>query len=362
MAHGASGGAEMTESTPGASEGTAGTTIIAGVDTSGGVHCETTALSVLLTHGGLELSEAMLFGLGAGLSFIYWDSRQQDLPFLGGRVKPFVLSQNLTSRLGIDLHVNETTSQRRAWDRLHATLEDGIPVGLQLDSHDLEYFGSRVHFAGHIVAMYGYDHSTAYLVDTAQQGGEVTTSLESLARARAARGPMSAHHRAFTVNVPGEARRPERIRQTIVPAIVACAKEFLAPPIANLGNRGILTTAKRIPSWFERLDDPSRDLAVIAMLMERAGTGGALFRNLYRDFLIESKELVTRASHAKLIGENAARFAESAQHWTQASEMIERAGATGRADFLGEAADIIRQIEALETAAMTSLASLDHAI
>ena len=28
------------------------------------------------------------------------------------------------------------------------------------------------------------------------------------------------------------------------------------------------------------------------MLMERAGTGGALFRNLYRDFLKESYELL----------------------------------------------------------------------
>lgn len=350
----------MTEPTSSSSEGTAGATMIAGVETSGGVHCETTALKVLLAHGGLQLSEAMLFGLGAGLSFIYWDSRQQDLPFLGGRVKPFVLSENLTSRLGIDLHVNETTSQRRAWDRLRTTLENGIPVGLQLDSHDLEYFGSRVHFAGHIVAMYGYDHDTAYLVDTAQQGGQVTTSLESLARARAARGPMSAHHRAFTVSVPAEARQPDQIRQAIVPAIVACAKKFLAPPIANLGNRGIVTTAERIPSWLERLDDPPRDLAVIAMLMERAGTGGALFRNLYRDFLTESGELVTRASHAELIGENAVRFAESAQYWTRASEKIEHAGATGRAEFLGEAADIIRQIATLETTAMTSLASLDH--
>lgn len=352
----------MTESTSSASTGTAGATIIAGVNTSGGVHCETTALGALLTHGGLQLSEPMLFGLGAGLSFIYWDSRRQNLPFLGGRVKPFVLSQNVTTRLGIDLHVKETTSPRRAWERLRATLQDGTPVGLQLDSHDLEYFGSRVHFAGHIIAVYGYDHDTAYLVDTAQQGGAVATSLESLARARAARGPMSAHHRAFTVNVPAEARRPDRINQAIVPAIVACAREFLAPPIANLGNRGIVTTAERIPSWFERLDDPSHDLAVIAMLMERAGTGGALFRNLYRDFLTESKELVLRASHAEVIGENAARFAESAQYWTRASETIERAGTTGRAEYLGQAADIIRQIEILETAAMTSLASLDHAI
>lgn len=341
------------------SNGPANTTIIDGVSTAGGLHCETTALGVLLTHAGLSLSEPMLFGLAAGLSFVYWDSKQQDLPFLGGRVKPFALTQAMTSRLGVELRAEETTSARKAWDRLRTTIDQGTPVGLQLDSHDLEYFGSRAHFAGHVVAMYGYDHDRAYLVDTAQQGGEVSTSLESLARARAARGPMSAHHRAFTVRVPTAATQPERIREAIAPAIVSCAREFLAPAIANLGNRGILTAAKRIPSWFDRVHDPARDFAVIAMLMERAGTGGALFRNLYRDFLTESEELVTRRSHADNIAENAARFAESAMLWTLVSELIARAGSTGRAHFLTEAAEVLRRIEGIETAAMTSLASLE---
>ena len=51
-------------------------TIIDGVSTAGGAHCETTALGVLLRHAGLDLSEPMLFGLGSGVSFIYWDSKR----------------------------------------------------------------------------------------------------------------------------------------------------------------------------------------------------------------------------------------------------------------------------------------------
>jgi hypothetical protein len=58
------------------------------VDARGTQHCETTALGVLLRHQGLDLSEPMLFGLGSGLSFIYWDSKNMGFPFLGGRVKP----------------------------------------------------------------------------------------------------------------------------------------------------------------------------------------------------------------------------------------------------------------------------------
>ena len=342
-----------------------GGTIIDGVATSGGVHCETTTLGVLLRHAGLDLSEPMLFGLGSGLSFVYWDSKQQELPLLGGRVKPFVLTQNLTRRLGIELCAQETTSARKAWGRVRSSIDDGTPVGLQLDSHYLEYFGSRVHFAGHFVAMYGYDTERAYLVDTAQQGGAVSTSLESLARARAARGPMSARHRSFTLAASDV--DAEHLASAVVPAITECAEAFLAPPIANLGSRGIRTAAARVRTWFDRVEDPGRDLAVIAMTMERAGTGGALFRNVYRDFLAECRELLDDETSANLVGRGRDLFAESAVLWTEVAGLIQEAGATGDPDHLARAGRLLEDIATIETSAMTALSSLtppvpgDHA-
>ena len=335
-----------------------GKRIIDGVSTGGGAHCETSALGALLRHAGLDLSEPMLFGLGSGLSFIYWDSKQQELPFLGGRVKPFVLAQNLTQRLGLELRVDETISARKAWDQVRSSIDDGIPVGLQLDSHDLEYFGSRVHFAGHVVAMYGYDAERAYLVDTAQQGGAVSTSLESLARARAARGPMSARHRSFTVKAAASNTYGGHLIPAIIPAITACAEDFLAPPIANLGSRGIRTAAKRVQSWFDRVEDPGRDLAVIATMMERAGTGGALFRNLYRDFLTECQGLLEGEPGADLVEQGRGLFAESALLWASVAELIEKAGATGSPDHLAKASQLLDVIATIETSAMTALASL----
>ncbi|MBM7517923.1 hypothetical protein JOD66_002890 [Nocardioides nitrophenolicus] len=304
-----------------------------------------------------------MFGLGAGLSFVYWDSKKQDLPFLGGRVRPFALTQNLTERLGLELRVQETTSAPKAWDQVRASIDRGIPVGLQLDSHDLEYFGSRVHFAGHVVAMYGYDDERAYLVDTAQQGGGVSTSLQSLARARAARGPMAARHRSFTVEVPEQVElAPERLLPAVIPAITECAEAFLAPPIANLGNRGIHTASKRIRTWFDRVEEPDRDLPVIATLMERAGTGGALFRNLYRDFLTECLGLFETSREGNrdrdLVQRGRDLFAESALLWTRVAELVEGAGVTGDLQRLADASDVLEEIAATETSAMTALRSL----
>jgi hypothetical protein len=186
-------------------------TTVTDIDARGTQHCETTALGVLLRHQGLDLSEPMLFGLGSGLSFVYWDSKSLDFPFLGGRVKPFHLTRNLATRLKLELQVQETTSPRRAWENVTASIDAGHPVGLQLDSYYLDYFGSKVHFGGHVVAMYGYDDHDAYLVDTGQQGGTVSTSLAGLARARAARGPPS------TAPSPSQLRRicpPRRTRSS----------------------------------------------------------------------------------------------------------------------------------------------------
>ena len=177
--------------------------VVEGIDVRGMRHCETTALGVLLRHEGIDLSEPMLFGLGSGLSFIYWDGKNLDFPFLGGRVKPFELTRNLTGLLGLELRVEETTSPGRAWRNVATQIDAGRPVGLQLDSYHLDYFTSRVRFGGHVVAMYGYDDEYAYLVDTAQQGGAVRTGLESLAKARAERGQMTARHRSFTITAPG---------------------------------------------------------------------------------------------------------------------------------------------------------------
>ncbi|MFM9552415.1 BtrH N-terminal domain-containing protein [Streptomyces caniscabiei] len=328
-------------------------TTVEGIDARGTHHCETTTLGVLLRHQGLDLSEPMLFGLGSGLSFIYWDSRNMDFPFLGGRVKPFELTRNLAARLDLELVVKETASPRRAWENARAPLDAGHPVGLQLDSYHLEYFSSKVRFGGHVVALYGYDDRDAHLVDTDQQGGAVSTSLTSLAEARAARGPMSARHRSFTLTAPpGGVPAPA---DRIVAALTACADAFLRPPIANLGHRGIEKAGKLVPTWLRRTDDPRRDLPQAALLMEKAGTGGALFRNLYRDFLAECAELLDsdrlRAGHAL--------YAEAAGLWTEVAALIERAGTSGEEECLRRAGTMLGDLARVEREAMGELSRLE---
>ena len=326
-------------------------TIVRDIEARGTRHCETTALGVLLRHEGLDLSEPMLFGLGAGLGFVYWDSKAMAVPFLGGRVKPFELTRNLAARLGLTLTDMETTSPRKAWENVAAPIDAGRPVGLQLDCYHLDYFRSKVHFGGHVVAMYGYDEHDVYLVDTDQQGGAVRTGRESLALARAERGPMTARNRSFTITLPA---RPPSWQGRIIPAIRACADAFLAAPIANLGHRGIEKAGKQVPRWLRRAGEPRRDLPQAALLMERGGTGGALFRALYRDFLDECTGLIDngdlRTGHRL--------YAEAAVLWTDVSTLIAKAGESGDAGYLDQAGLILHDLSRIERDAMLVLRRL----
>ena len=135
-----------------------------------GQHCETTATGSLLNHIGINLSEPMLFGLGEGMGFIFWNMKTMDFPFIGGRIKPDDLTKNIVKNLNLKLEVQETSSSKRAWENIKINIDKNIPVALKLDCYHLDYFTNKIHFAGHYVAMYGYDENFAYLVDTKATG------------------------------------------------------------------------------------------------------------------------------------------------------------------------------------------------
>jgi hypothetical protein len=313
-----------------------------------GKHCETTTVGNLLKSCGLTFSEPMLFGIGEGLSFLYWDSKQMGFPFLGGRCKPDVLTENLVKNLNLHIEVSQTTSQPKAWENVKTQIDNGIPVGLKLDCYNLEYFTQKIHFAGHYVTIYGYDDKFAYLVDTDQQGLNVKTSLVSLAAARNAKGPMSSKNRSFTLTRGNEL---SNLKDVIITAIYNNAYEYLNPPIQNISFKGIRKTAKVIEGWFERPGVTAELITQTGTLMEKAGTGGALFRNMYRDFLNECNELYPELK----LNNPYEKFCTIAKLWTEVSNQICKAGKNSSVIYLQEASQILLEIASLEEETMKML-------
>lgn len=316
-----------------------------------GQHCETTTTGTLLLQLGIELSEPMLFGLGEGLGFIYWNMKTMDFPFIGGRVKPDVLTKNLAQNLNLELTVKETSSQSKAWDQVKELIDNKQVVGLKMDCYHLEYFSNPFHFAGHYAAIYGYDSENAFLVDTRQQGGQVQTSLKSLAMARAEKGPMSSKNLYYTIQ---KTNKKFDLEKAILTAIKNNAVEYLSPPIMNISYKGILKTSTEITKWFNTSKNIEGEFKQAALLMEKAGTGGALFRNLYRDFLKESYELL-QLNQLKTGYEG---FTEIAELWTTVSRLFEKISQTKEMKPIQQASDILKTISAKEKRTMEVLSTL----
>jgi len=198
------------------------------------------------------------------------------------------------------------------------------------------------------VAFYGFDNEFAYLVDTDQQGGKVKTTLKSLELARSEKGAMSSPNRTYTITKNGEL---SDLRKAVKTAIKNNATEFLNPPIKNIGYKGILKTSSEIKKWFKASKNVKTEFQMSASLMERAGTGGSLFRNLYRDFLQESAELLK----SKEIEEVYREYSKIAEQWKKISDLFYQAGETKDVKYINQASEILAELSEIERIAMTKL-------
>lgn len=313
-----------------------------------GQHCETTATGSLLNQLGIAFSEPMLFGLGEGLGFIFWNMKIMDFPFIGGRIKPDVLTQNIARNLNLKLDVQESSSAKKAWENVKSNIDKNIAVGLKLDCYHLDYFTNKIHFAGHYVAMYGYDDNFAYLVDTKQQGVKVKASLKNLELARNEKGPMSSRNLSYTIQ---DVKNNYDLKKATIIAIKNNAADYLNPPIKNIGYKGVLKASEEIKKWFKNSKDIQGDFETTAMLMEKAGTGGALFRNLYRDFLKESYDFLK----IEKLNEAHKMFVEIAILWTKIASLFKKTAETKNIEHINQASEILVVLSKKEKIAMELL-------
>src|SRR3954447_5109630 len=153
-----------------------------------GHHCGSTALRNLLAFHGVELSEEMAFGLGAGACFYYLTlDGGSPSRFLNGRVAR--LEENFRELTGGTLKMRTFDAPDDAWEAARAQIDSGRPAVLLTDLYYLDHYGRSAHFPGHAVVLAGYDDEVAYLSDTGFEELQ-TTTLEHLAEARHGQHPV----------------------------------------------------------------------------------------------------------------------------------------------------------------------------
>ena len=276
--------------------------ILPGFQHRPGVHCGSTALCDALRARGLDLSEPMAFGLGAGLGFWYLVVPTFTPSHLFQGRGPG-LERNACAALGAPAVERPAADAAGALAGVRQALQRGLAPILSTELSRLPYWRARTPFGGHRVVLAGLDEArgVAFLADTDRPGlEEVDLAVLDEARATLA-PPFAAEGRPWLeVDAPPV---PRPLADAIEEALRRQAREMLVDAGGQAGLGALDRFAADLPRWpdeAESAKDLSRCLRYAYQVIEVRGTGGGLFRRLYGRFLREAEGAAPQLTRLRL--------------------------------------------------------------
>jgi hypothetical protein len=272
-----------------------------------GHHCGSTALRNLLAFHGIEISEEMAFGLGAGACFYYVvQDGHSPSRFTNGRAAR--LEENFLELTGAPLRLRTYADPDESWRIAKEAVDEGRPVLVLTDLYYLDHYGRSAHFPGHAVVLAGYDEELAWLSDTAFEDLQ-TTSLESLGEARHSQQPIFPLEGHAIDLPPGANISREDLLAHAPRAIERAARVMLDPPLGEFeGLPALRRFTAEVGDWPEAAEDWQWCARFLYQVIERRGTGGGNFRRMYSRFLEEAGYEESALAH------------EAADDWTRLAE------------------------------------------
>jgi hypothetical protein len=286
-------------------------------------HCENGVISNLLKFHGLDVSEAMIFGVGSGLFFAYMPFvKLNGLPVTSFRPVPGLIFSRATRRLGIKMKKVTFRNPSRAMSALDGLLEQRIPVGLQVGAYHLSYFPTkyRFHFNMHNIVVFGKEDGK-YLISDPVMEAPTALTYDELIRVRYAKGTFAPRGKMYyPLEIPEKVDFDSAIRK----GISKTCYDMLRIPIPLFGVRGIRFLARQVIKWPARFGDrvASLHLGQVVRMQEEIGTGGAGFRFIFAAFLQEASKIL----QAPELFEISREMTDVGDHWrefaTQAARII----------------------------------------
>ncbi|HSH53148.1 MAG TPA: BtrH N-terminal domain-containing protein [Bacteroidales bacterium] len=265
-------------------------------------HCENGVISGLLKYHGLNLNEALIFGIGSGLFFAHMPFIKMDnIAATSFRTIPGMIFAKATRRMGIKMKKQTFRKQpKRAMDELDNVLNKGLPVGVQAGAFHLSYFppAYRFHFNAHNLTVYGKEGDTYFISDPVIEY-PTTLTYDELKKVRYAKGAFPPNGKMYyPISIPKEID----FKLAIKKGIKQTTKYMLGIPVPLFGVKGIRYLARNIKKWPKKLGPKkaSSHLAQVVRMMEEIGTGGAGFRFIYAAFLQEVAKIMENDDYNKL--------------------------------------------------------------
>jgi len=283
-----------------------------------GAHCASTAISDAMTFRGIELSEAICFGLGAGLGFAYFEHPRMS-PSRMTATRNRLLEPRFFETLGQPFDWIREPDPGAALETVKRHLSERIPVLLRADIAHLPYYRTGTHFPPHVVGIWGFDdeQKIAFIADTGWPGLQ-EVPYPYLEKARYG-GNAYIQNQADHFPVTGPEKPPD-LRSAARHAIAQQARDLLGLELeikAVFGFDGMGAAARSMPKWGEA-PDWQWCARWFYQVIEKRGTGGGAFRLLYSRFLEEIAELDPAFKTISPAGE----MKNIAAAWTELSELL----------------------------------------
>lgn len=258
-------------------------------------HCESGVTANLLMHQGINISEPLAFGIGAGIFFAHLPFvKVSGTPGTTFRTWPGAIFKRVMQRLDIIAHTEKFRIPEKAMAALDTALEAGKPVGMLSSVFYLPYLPEafRFHFNAHNLIIYGKE-GNEYLVSDPVLETVARIAPEDLAKARFAKGtPEPKGFMYYIERVPSRIDYTKAIQQGIKQTCFF----MLSPPLPWFGNKATFLLANKIKNYPKKLTPRKASLYLgnIIRMQEEIGTGGAGFRYLYAAFLQEAGTILKR--------------------------------------------------------------------
>ena len=310
----------------------------------------TTAIREVIKYYGVDLSEEMLFGLGGGLHFFYFNMRSLPHPVIGARMMPRKFEENLARNSHINIQIKKTDDEKSAWNLLRSKLILNHPVIVYVEMAELDYLHMPPdqRFGSHCVTVFGFDEDeqVVYISDRDQVGFPITVSSYEQ--------PKSFH--IIPIAELSKARisklepfPPENIwleiewnyyhfltRSQIISAIKENMIQFLNAPNPREGLRAIQSFAHSMDKWkdwsAERLNRAA--LNAFIMIDQIGGSGGGAYRKMYGQFLLEA----AHQASAPAFGAIGEQYLILSDHWDEVGHLFFNL-------YQGEQPDILEDIK-----------------
>jgi len=297
--------------------------------------------------------EGLVFALSGSLDLSYVrDAALMPPVYLVGRGGD--LETDLPVRLGAEVSVHATDDPHKGWAWVRDAVQGGRPALVWADIAELPYLRVRLQMSRHDIVVIGYDdeQQLAHVVDNDRDEVQLVP-YSALARARSSQGfPVPTRHTYFDIDWPDRLPELAEIAQPAFAQAAAAMTTSSGPSIVTgrdsaVGATGLSAVdlfAEDLAGWPEVFPDDVLDLVLqgLSAFVEKAGTGGGLFRRLLSSGAADIARLTgdPRASHV------AAAAHRCAERWSLVASTARQDGPSrGRAERAALAAAALPSLE-----------------